>query len=104
VSTTFSKKDDALKFADLIVKERLCSCTQIIGPINSIYWWDGKINNTEEWLCLIKSINSLYPEIEKSIKKLHPYKLPEILCTNIKKGSKEYLNWLKIEIKKKINL
>ncbi len=100
VSTTFSKKEDADKTADLLVKERLCSCVQIIGPINSIYRWEDKINSAGEWLCLIKSRKSLYREIEKFIKKMHPYELPEIVCTNINKGSREYLNWMMSETKK----
>lgn len=99
VSTAYSNKEDALKISDMLVKEKLCACTQIIGPINSIYWWDDKINNTEEWLCLIKSNKILYSKIEKFLKKSHPYKVPEIICIDIKKGSKEYLDWLKFETK-----
>jgi len=99
VSTTFSKLEDAEKAGEELVKNRLCSCTQIIGPIKSIYWWDNKINYESEWLCLSKTTKNKFKEIEKTIKKIHLYETPEIICTEIKSGSKEYLEWIIKETK-----
>jgi len=73
---------------------------QISGPITSTYRWKGKLETTEEWLCLIKTRESLYQKLEKIIKSLHSYETPEIIAIPIIKGSKEYLSWLDNETEK----
>ncbi|MFZ5559473.1 MAG: divalent-cation tolerance protein CutA [Patescibacteria group bacterium] len=101
VFTTTEKREDAEKIAKTLVKKRLAGCVQILGPIGSTYWWKGNIDTAEEWLCLIKSKSTLYSKLEKAIKEIHPYETPEIIATPIFAGSKEYLDWLKNELKKK---
>ncbi|NTW07493.1 MAG: divalent-cation tolerance protein CutA, partial [Syntrophaceae bacterium] len=73
---------------------------QISGPITSTYRWKGKVETAEEWLCLIKTQESLYSELEKTIISLHSYETPEIIAVPIIKGSREYLSWLKNETEK----
>ena len=99
VSTTTEKSEDAEKIAQALVKKRLAACVQILGPISSTYWWKNRIENVEEWLCLIKSERSLYGQIEKAIKEIHPYETPEFTATSIVAGSKEYLKWIDQELK-----
>ncbi len=99
VSTTVDKKEDADKIAKMVVERRLAACAQVLGPIVSTYWWMGKIETSEEWLILIKSEKSLYDELEKTIKEIHPYKVPEIVALPIIAGSKEYLEWLRSELR-----
>ncbi|MEM2941145.1 MAG: divalent-cation tolerance protein CutA [Thermoproteota archaeon] len=94
VFTCTEKKEDAEKIARTLLERRLAGCIQIIGPVSSLYWWKGKIEEAEEWLCIIKSEKSLYEELEKTIKENHPYAVPEIISIPIITGSKEYLNWL----------
>ena len=74
---------------------------QIAGPITSTYRWKGKVETAEEWLCLIKTRESLYQELEKAIISLHSYETPEIIAVPIVKGSKEYLQWLDDETENK---
>lgn len=100
VFTTTEKKEDAEKIAKAMVEKRLAGCIQIVGPINSMYWWKGNVETAGEWLLLIKSKKELYEELEKAIKELHPYETPEIVAVPIVAGSKEYLEWLKNELKK----
>lgn len=99
IITTTEKKKDAKRIAQEVVKKRLAACFQIVGPISSIYHWKGKVARSEEWLCLIKSRSELYKMIEKTIKEIHPYEVPEIIAVPIVKGSKDYLTWLKKETK-----
>ena|SRR5450759_1308534 len=94
IFTTTETKEEAGKIAQYLVAEKLAACVQITGPIASTYRWKGKVENAQEWLCLIKTRDDLYNKVETAIKKLHSYETPEIIAVPIIKGSSEYLSWL----------
>jgi len=94
VTTTTETKEQAEAIARHLVETNLAACVQITGPIESIYRWKGKMENAREWLCLIKTREDLFPEVEAAIKKMHSYETPEIIAVPIVQGSKEYLAWL----------
>src|SRR5450759_4766613 len=98
VMTTTETKEQAQTIAQHLMEEKLAACVQIVGPITSIYRWKGKVENAQEWLCLIKTRNDLYNKVEATIKSIHLYETPEIIAVPIIKGSKEYLNWLDDEL------
>jgi periplasmic divalent cation tolerance protein len=98
VVTTTGKKEDAEKIAMTLVESKLAACVQLAGPIFSTYRWKGNIEKAEEWQCVIKSREDRYKEIEKVIKSIHPYEVPEIIAIPIMAGSTEYLNWLQGEL------
>ncbi|HVO66633.1 MAG TPA: divalent-cation tolerance protein CutA [Syntrophales bacterium] len=98
VLTTTGRKEDAEKIAMTLVERKLAACVQILGPITSTYRWKGNIEAAEEWQCVIKSRKDLYKDIEKAIKSIHPYEVPEIIATPIIAGSKDYLDWLQGEL------
>jgi periplasmic divalent cation tolerance protein len=98
VTTTTETKEQAQTIAQHFMEEKLAACVQIVGPITSIYRWKGKVENAQEWLCLIKTRNDLYNKVEATIKSIHLYETPEIIAVPIIKGSKEYLNWLDDEL------
>jgi periplasmic divalent cation tolerance protein len=100
VITTTENKTDAEKIAEILVEKKLAGCVQIIGPISSIYWWEGKIEKANEWLCLIKTTRVMYADLESAIRKIHPYKVPEILAMPVVAGSKDYLRWLEGVVEK----
>ncbi|MEN6488767.1 MAG: divalent-cation tolerance protein CutA [Smithella sp.] len=100
VTTTTETREEAQKIARCLVEQKLAACAQIAGPITSTYRWKGKVETAEEWLCLIKTQESLYSELEKTIIGLHSYETPEIIAVPIIKGSREYLSWLKNETEK----
>lgn len=85
---------DAQAIANTVVGKRVAACAQIIGPITSTYWWQGKIETAEEWLCVIKSRKDIYKELEEAIQRVHPYEVPEILAMPVIEGSRDYLEWL----------
>jgi periplasmic divalent cation tolerance protein len=99
VITAIEKREDAEKIANAMVEKKLAACVQIVGPIVSTYWWKGNIESAEEWLCFIKSKKSLYDELEKAIKEIHPYETPEIFALSVVAGSEDYLKWLSREVK-----
>jgi periplasmic divalent cation tolerance protein len=84
VYTTLESKEDAKKISKGVVEKRLAACAQIMGPIESTYWWEGKIEASIEWLCVMKSRSELYEALEKTIKEIHPYDVPEILAVPVK--------------------
>ncbi|MEM1524562.1 MAG: divalent-cation tolerance protein CutA [Nitrososphaerales archaeon] len=99
VVATMSNKNEAERIAKLLLEKRVAGCVQIIGPIISMYWWKGKIERAEEWLCLIKSRLNLYNELESLIRENHSYEIPEILAMPIIKGNNDYIKWLNNELK-----
>ena len=99
VVTTAEKREDAGRLARAAVEKRLAACAQVVGPITSIYWWEGKISEAEEWLCIMKTTTELYGELEKTLRGLHPYEVPEILAVPVSAGSGDYLEWLRGQLK-----
>jgi len=100
VVTTTAQKADAQQIAATLVQRRLAACVQIVGPIESTYRWEGKIETAAEWQCWAKTWRSLYPEVEEAIRQLHPYDQPEILAVAVVAGSRGYLAWLDQEVKR----
>jgi len=94
VTTTADSKETIERIGRSLVEKRLASCAQIVGPIRSIYHWKQKVEETDEWLCLIKTRKSLYEGVEAEIQRLHGYELPEIVAVRIDKGLPEYLRWV----------
>jgi periplasmic divalent cation tolerance protein len=94
VVTTAERQEDARRIADLLVAKRLAACVQIVGPVTSVYRWQGKVESAEEWQCLIKTRHALADDVAEAIREVHPYDLPEIIAVPIVTGSREYLTWL----------
>ncbi|HEX6960422.1 MAG TPA: divalent-cation tolerance protein CutA [Lacipirellula sp.] len=94
ITTTTDSGAAAERIANELVARRLAGCVQIIGPIQSLYRWQGAIERAEEWLLLIKTAAERYPAVEAAIRELHSYECPEIIATPITQGSGAYLKWL----------
>jgi periplasmic divalent cation tolerance protein len=97
VTTTVSKREDAGRISRAVVEKRLAACAQVVGPITSIYRWKGKIERAKEWMVVMKTRKALYPKLEKAIREVHPYEVPEIVATRIEAGSRDYLDWIRAE-------
>jgi periplasmic divalent cation tolerance protein len=95
VLVTCSSEEEALKIAGALVEERLAACANLIAPVRSIYRWEGKIWDEKEWLLIIKTQSQRFEELEKKVKSLHSYTVPEIISLPINEGSLSYLNWIK---------
>jgi periplasmic divalent cation tolerance protein len=97
VSTTVEKREDASRISEIVVSRRLAACVQVVGPVRSTYWWKGKIEGAEEWLCLMKTRKTLYNKLEETIRSVHSYDEPEIIALPIVEGSEGYLRWIQEE-------
>jgi len=98
ILTTVLRMEDAERIAKILLRQKLSACTQIIGPIISVYRWKGKMEKSQEWLCVVKTKKNLYKTIEKAIKNIHPYELPEIIAVPIIEGNKDYFQWMDKEL------
>jgi periplasmic divalent cation tolerance protein len=101
VITTVERQEDAEKIARSLVEGCLAACVQVLGPVTSTYHWQGSIQSSREWICLIKTRADLCTQIEEAIRKIHPYEVPEILAVPILAGSKSYLEWMEKEVRGK---
>lgn len=97
VRTTIDSAEAAQTIAETLVKKRLAACVQVLGPLTSTYWWQGNIEQTQEWICTAKTQRELYPTVEQAIREVHSYDEPEIIATPIVEGSKGYLYWISHE-------
>lgn len=99
VVTTVASQEEARRMAEHLVQQRLAACVQVSGPVESTYWWQGKIETAAEWLCTIKSRADLYPQLEEAIRQVHSYQTAEILSGPILAGNPAYLDWLDRELR-----
>ncbi|HEX2393631.1 MAG TPA: divalent-cation tolerance protein CutA [Solirubrobacterales bacterium] len=94
VQTTAGSEEEAKRIAEALVDERLAACVQIVGPIASRYRWQGKVEEAQEWLCLIKTTSTAYDAVQAAIRAAHSYDEPEIIAIPITLGSSGYLAWV----------
>jgi periplasmic divalent cation tolerance protein len=99
VFITINDRAKAKEIAEKLLDKSLAACVQIIGPLTSLYKWEGKLIEDQEWLLIAKSNKTHYPELEKQVKAIHVYEVPEILTVTVENGNEDYLNWLNRELK-----
>jgi periplasmic divalent cation tolerance protein len=95
VLITAASKEEGQRISTALLEKRLAACVNIVAPINSLYTWEGKINNDEEVLLIAKTRADLFEdEFMPTVKSLHSYEVPEIIALPIVMGSKAYLDWI----------
>ncbi|HEV7976361.1 divalent-cation tolerance protein CutA [Amycolatopsis sp.] len=100
VITTTDSAEAAGELGGSIVAAKLAACVQIVGPIRSLYQWDGVVQDDQEWQCWIKTTTDRLDELTEHIKKNHSYDVPEVVALPIVGGSSEYLSWITAETRK----
>ena len=94
VFSTFGKESDAKKVAEKLVREKLATCINLVPGVKSCYYWKRKFVRADEVLLIMKCPESKYKKLEKGLKQLHQYKLPEIVAFKSSKGLQSYLDWI----------
>jgi len=86
---------EARKIASQVVRKRLAACVNIVlGPVQSIYRWKGKVASAREVLMVIKTSAKRLEDLEQEVLRLHSYDVPEFIALPISAGSREYLAWV----------
>ena len=91
---TCQSKKEADRIASSLLAKRLAACANTISGVDSKFWWNGKIDKAREVLVILKTKRSKFKRIEKEVKRLHSYEVPEIIAIPIVAGSREYLKWI----------
>lgn len=97
VITTVAEKEQAEAIARHLLAQRLAACIQI-EACDSMYHWQGAVEQDREYRCTVKTRQDLYPKVEQALAAVHPYEVPEILAIPILCGAAPYLAWLDQEI------
>lgn len=95
VLVTVPSREEGERIADAVVGEGLAACVNVVGPIRSIYRWQGELCRDDEHLLLMKTTRDRYLELEARVKSLHSYDVPEVIALPIERGSAAYLDWLR---------
>ena len=93
IISTYPNKKSILKIANELVKTKIIACVNI-SKIDSVYSWNGKIQNSSEYIAIFKTITKNKIKLKKKITETHPYDVPEIAEIDITSMNKSYLNWL----------
>ncbi len=95
---TAASGEEASRLAEMLVGSRLAACVQMLPEIESVYRWKGKVRRDAEVLLLAKTTLARFPELERQIRALHSYEMPEIIALPITQASEPYLRWLVGEV------
>lgn len=90
----------ARELARLALEARLCACAQLIPGLESHYWWQGKLDCSQEVLVVFKTLRSQLEALESLVLKSHPYDTPQFVVLDIVGGSQRYLDWLDANVQK----
>ena len=91
---TTGDEEQVLSIARVLVAERLAACVNVVGPITSVYRWRDAIEDNREYLLLIKTRATLYMKVERRVRELHTYEVPEVLALSADRGSPPYIQWI----------
>lgn len=102
VYTTWESVKQAKKAGRELLKKRLCACVNIYPNMEPMFWWppkENKIDESEEVVMIVKTLQDRYEELEKEIYKIHTYDIPCIIAIPTYKVNKDYYDWIKGELK-----
>ena len=88
-------ENEAAELARTLVEERLVACVNIVPGLRSFYWWQGKVEDEPEVLCIMKTRSELFASLRDRVRELHSYEVEEIIALPIIAGNQPYLEWIK---------
>ena len=94
VLSTVASNEEARVIGGALVEKGLAACVNILGPIQSIYRWKGAVEDSQEYLLLIKTTAEKFPQLRDELKRLHSYEVPECIAVDIEDGLPAYLEWI----------
>jgi periplasmic divalent cation tolerance protein len=95
VFSTCASAEEAARLARGLVEARLAACVSVSREIRSYYHWQGAVEESGEFLLVIKTSRDAFDALRRWIEKEHPYEIPELIALPILDGAPNYLNWLR---------
>ena len=99
VLVTVPSREKGEEIAGQLVEAQVAACVNVVGPIRSVYRWQGEVCTDDEHLLVIKTTRQRYPELEDKVRALHSYDVPEVLALPVHAGSEAYLDWVVDEVR-----
>ena len=99
VFVTAESENEARTVAAAVLEERLAACVNIVPAVRSLYWWDGKIQDDAEVLCIMKTTMNRFDELVRTVRRAHSYDVPEVVALPVQDGSEPYLKWIDENVK-----
>lgn len=99
VLVTCPDRDSAQRVAERVVGDDLAACVNIVPAITSVYQWQGKVEQDDELLLIIKTHTRRFAALSEAVQAVHPYELPEIIAVPIEEGLEGYLRWIDESVK-----
>jgi periplasmic divalent cation tolerance protein len=97
VLVSTSNRRDAIRIGQAVVEKKLAACGNVIPSVTSIFRWKGQIEKSREALLILKTSARRYAALERLVRSLHSYEVPEIIALTIEKGLHPYLEWVQKE-------
>ncbi len=94
---TVPDRSEAMRIGRVLVEERLAACINVFNGMRSAYWWQGKIEEADECVLLVKASAARQDAIIARVKELHPYSVPCVVIVPIAAGNTGYLEWIEKE-------
>jgi periplasmic divalent cation tolerance protein len=98
VLSTCGSSDEARKLARHLVETRVAACVNVVPGVYSVFRWEGKVDESAEWLLVIKSTRERLPALRIELQKMHSYAVPEVVALQIVDGSSDYIEWIGREV------
>jgi len=99
VYVTAKDVSEGRKVAKAVLEKRLAACVNIMNGVESHFWWDGKLDQAQEVLLIMKTRKAAFFKLVKAVKAAHSYSVPEIIALPLAAGDKKYLDWIRKETK-----
>jgi periplasmic divalent cation tolerance protein len=98
VLSTCASAEEAERLARRVIDDRLAACVNVLSPVRSFYRWKGAIEDSAEWLLIIKSTRDKFDVLRAALESAHTYEVPEVIAIPIVEGSPSYLDWIEREL------
>ena len=96
---TTATTNEAQRISKVLLEQRKVACVNIVPRVNSLFWWENKVDLAHESLLIVKTKASLLNEVIKVVREIHSYDIPEIIALPIIGGNQDYLEWIGEEVK-----
>lgn len=94
VYMTAESMEEARRVASALIEARLAACVNILGPISSMFYWDGAVQEEQEVALIAKASRADFEALNRKVREVHSYDCPCVVAWPIAEGDEEFVNWI----------